>query len=58
MKRTGDQYTYIEGNKRIFKPVWEDTNGKRFIKTGGKLVEVIKVTSGAMVYYKIKEEQV
>ena len=57
MKHTGDQYTYIEGNKRIFKPVWEDANGKRFIKIGGKAVEVVKESSEAMVYYKIKEVQ-
>lgn len=55
MKRTGDQYTYIEGNKRIFKPVWEDANGKRFIKVGGKAVEVVKESSGSMVYYTIKQ---
>jgi hypothetical protein len=55
VKRTGDQYTYIDGNKRIFKPIWEDENGKKFIKTGGKLVEVIKVSSGSMVYYTIKQ---
>lgn len=55
MKRTGDLYTYEKGGARYFKPIWEDENGKRFIKTGGKLVEVIKVSSGSMVYYTIKQ---
>lgn len=55
MKRTGDQYTYEKRGKHYFQPIWEDKNGKRFIKTGGKLVEVIKVSNGSMVYYTIKQ---